>query len=75
MVLTIPKAHAQSLGLTEGARIGVTIEDGKLVGDPAVRARPQYRLAELLAECDPTAPLSDEDRAWLADEPVGDEAI
>jgi len=35
--------------------------------------KPHYTLAELLAECDPMAPLTDEDRAWLNSTPAGRE--
>lgn len=75
LVLTIPKAHVRSLNLTEGERIGVSVSDGKLVADPGARVRPHYRLEDLLAECDLTAPLSAEDRAWLDAPPVGREEI
>ncbi|WP_217471585.1 hypothetical protein [Photorhabdus akhurstii] len=37
--------------------------------------RPQYSLAELLAQCDPDAEISAEDREWLDAPAVGREAI
>lgn len=40
-----------------------------------VRAKPRYKLAELLAQCDENAPLSEEDRAWLDDPPIGREVL
>lgn len=33
--------------------------------------RPHYTLAELLDQCDPSAEISDEDRAWLDDPAIG----
>jgi antitoxin ChpS len=75
LVLTIPKPHVRALGLAEGERIGVSVDEGKLVADPAVRERPRYRLEELVAQCDPRAPLSKEDEAWLNDRLVGDELV
>lgn len=33
------------------------------------------RLDELLAQCEPAAPISDEDREWARDAPVGKEII
>lgn len=38
-------------------------------------ARPRYTLEELVTQCDPDAPLTDEDRAWLEVPPVGREAL
>lgn len=75
LVLTIPKPHARSLGLVEGERIGVSVDGGKLVADPSVRKRPRYRLDDLVAQCDPNAPLTEEEEAWLNDRPVGGELI
>jgi antitoxin ChpS len=75
LVLTIPKPHVRALGLTGGERIGVTVNEGKLVADPSVTPRPGYRLDELVAQCDPNAPLTEEDEAWLGDRPVGGELI
>lgn len=52
----------------------------KLAGmeTPAGPARPRvgrYDLAELIAQCDPNAPLSAEDRAWLDAPAIGREAL
>jgi antitoxin ChpS len=73
LTLTIPRSLVRALGLAEGARIGVSVTDGKLIAEPA--ARPLYTLEELLAQCDPTAPLSEDDEAWLNDAPRGSELI
>jgi antitoxin ChpS len=75
LVLTIPKAFARALGLAQGERIGVKLDDGKLVVEPAVRERPRYSLEELLAQCDPAAPLTAEDEEWLGGGPIGNEQI
>ena len=45
---------------------------------PAAHARPRkghYSLAQLMAECDPNAALTAEDRAWLDAPAVGREAL
>jgi antitoxin ChpS len=73
LVLTIPKTHARALGLSEGERIGISVKAGKLVADPSAQGR--YKLEDLLSRCDPNAPLSGEDEAWLNDRPVGGERI
>jgi antitoxin ChpS len=75
LVLTIPKTHARALGLSEGERIGVSVDEGKLVADPSASDRPRYKLEDLIAQCAPAAPLSEEDEAWVADRPKGAEAI
>jgi len=36
---------------------------------------PAASLTELLAKCDPIAPINPEDRQWAGDPPVGDELI
>jgi len=75
LVITIPKTYARELGLAEGESVGVSVSGGKLVADPSVGNRPRYRLQDLLAECDPGAPVSDEDEIWLAEGPVGNERL
>lgn len=74
LVLTIPKAQARALGLAEGGRIGVSVKGGKLVADPDA-APTRYRLEDLVAQCDPKAPLSEEDEAWLGDRLQGGERV
>jgi antitoxin ChpS len=44
-----------------------------LVVEPQLR--PRYTLNELLAECDASAPMSDEDHVWLDSGPVGNELL
>lgn len=75
LVLTIPKVHARALGLAEGERIGVSIDDGKLVADPSARQPARYQLSDLLAQCDAAALSSEEDETWLRDRPAGGEMI
>lgn len=40
-----------------------------------VRTRPHYTLAELLARCDQSAPMTEEDREWVNSGPMGNELI
>lgn len=47
-------------------------EGGQFV--KAVR-KPKYTLEELLAQCDPDAPFTEEDKAWLNGAPAGSELI
>lgn len=73
VMFAIPRALLESLGLEANASVGVSVSDGKLIVDP--HPKPRYTLAELLAQCDEEAPRTEEDEAWLADGPVGREAL
>jgi len=73
IMLAVPPALLDILHLRPGAQVGITVESGRLVVEP--RKRPRYTLDELLAQCDPKAPRSKRDRAWLAAKPAGGELI
>lgn len=73
VMLAVPPALLEILHLQPGAQVGITVESGRLVVEPPRRRR--YTLDELLAQCDPKAPRSRRDRAWLEDKPVGGELI
>jgi antitoxin ChpS len=73
VMLAVPRAVLDVLGLRPGAKLGITIERGRLVVEPA--KRPRYTLDELLAQCDPKARRTKEDREWLDNQPVGRELI
>jgi antitoxin ChpS len=72
-MLTVPPALLDVLELRAGAKVGLTVRNGRLVIDP--QPRPRNTLDELLAQCDPNAPHCDEDREWLDAGPVGSELI
>jgi hypothetical protein len=47
-----------------------------MLGSSISRDRPRrYWLDEILMECNPKAPLTDEDRAWASGGPIGRELI
>jgi antitoxin ChpS len=73
IMLTVPPVLLNLLQLKEGATVHMGVEDGRLVVEPQLR--PSYTLEELLAQCDPDAPLerSEEDCIWLDLHPVGRE--
>jgi antitoxin ChpS len=73
VMFAIPKAILESLHLQANASVGLSVEEGRLIVDPHVRRR--YTLAELLAQCDPIAPLSAEETDWINDTAMGEEAI
>ena len=73
VMLAVPPALLDILDLRPGARVGITVESGRLVVEP--RKRPRYSLDELLAQCDRKAARTKEEREWLDDKPVGSELI
>lgn len=73
VMLAVPPALLDILHLRPGARVGITVESGRLVVEP--RKRPRYTLDELLAQCNRKAPRTKEERAWLDDKQVGGELI
>lgn len=73
IMLAVPAAILELLHLEAGAAVDVAIDDGRLVIAPIVR--PRYTLEELIAQCDPSAEISEEDREWLDAKPVGKELL
>jgi len=73
VMFAIPKPILQGLGLLPNTQVGLSVSDGRLIVEP--QSRPRYTLSELLGQCNPSVPATDEDRAWLESEPVGREAI
>lgn len=73
IMLAVPPSILELLHLHAGATVGIVIDHGRLVVEPTVR--PRYSLDELLAQCDASAEISEEDRDWLESKPVGSELL
>lgn len=73
VMMVVPPAFLELLHLKAGATIGMAVEHGRLVIDPKPSRR--YNLEELLAQCDASAELTAEDRAWLDAPSVGGELL
>lgn len=73
IMLAVPPALLDILHLRVGAKVGLAVQRGRLVVEP--QERPHYTLDELLAQCNPKAPRSKEDREWLDTGPAGSELI
>ena len=71
VMFAIPKPILEGLGLSPNNQVGLSVSGGRLIVEP--HPRPKYTLGELIEQCDQSAPLSDESRAWLDAEPVGRE--
>jgi antitoxin ChpS len=72
-MLAVPPAILDLLNLHPGETVGLSVDHGRLVIEPAVK--PHFTLDELLAQCDATAEISPEDRDWLDEKPHGSELI
>ncbi|MGK8152979.1 antitoxin [Klebsiella variicola] len=62
-----------ALELSTDSEVGMTIDNGCLIIEP--QKRPHYSLEELLAQCDPHAEMSEEDREWIDAPAVGKEIL
>ncbi len=72
-MLAVPPALLDILRLGPGAKVGVAVQSGRLVVEP--QRRPRYTLDELLAQCNPKARRTKEEREWLENGSEGDELI
>jgi len=75
IMLAVPPALLEVLHLAPGAKVGLTVDNGRLVVEP--KARPHYIMAELLAEAEAAGmyPLPAEQREWIDAPAVGKELI
>jgi antitoxin ChpS len=76
VMVALPKAMLESLGLAARDEVDIDLKDGKLVLEPRKqpkRRRSKYTLAELLAQCDINAPEHPEAIEWERMPPVGKE--
>ena len=73
VMMAVPPALLDMLHIGAGAKVGLAVDNGRLVVDP--QPRPRYTLDELLAQCDGAAELIAEDSTWLNDTPTGEELI
>ena len=74
--IDLPDDQAAALRAKAAAE-GMTLEDWfRRRADLETRPRKgRYTLAELVDQCDPQAPMSEEDREWLDSPPFGREAL
>jgi antitoxin ChpS len=73
VMLAVPPALLDLLRLRPGAQVGIALEGGRLVVES--QPRPRYSLGELLAQCNPNAARTKEDREWLESRPAGAEIL
>src|SRR6266446_4528843 len=73
VMLAVPPAILDMLHLQAGSTVALVVDGGRLIVEP--QPRPRYTLDELLAQCDPSAELTQEDGEWLEAKPVGGELL
>lgn len=72
-MLAVPPALLEVLNLTVGNTVGLVVDKGRLVIEPKNKAR--YTLEELLAQCDASAELCEEDQNWTQSTSLGSELL
>lgn len=73
VMLAVPPSLLDVLNLSAGAKVGLAVNNGKLVVEP--QDRPRYSMAELLAASDYSQPQPPEEREWVDAPSVGDELL
>ena len=73
VMLAVPPALLDILRLQPGAKVGIAIESGRLVVEPQQRRR--YTLDELIAQCNPKARRTKEEKEWIYSKRAGAELI
>ncbi len=73
VMLAVPPALLDVLHLSAGAKVGLSVDNGRIVVEPATR--PRYTMAELLAASDYSQPQPPEEREWVDAPAVGRELL
>jgi len=73
VMLAVSPVFLKELQIACGSTVDVALVEGQLVVRPVTK--PQYALADLLAQCDPKAKMPSEDQQWLDSSPVGNEIL
>ena len=73
VMLAVPPALLDILRLQPGAKVGIAVQSGRLIVEPQRRRR--YTLNELLAQCNPKARRTKEEKEWIDSKRAGAELI
>ena len=73
VMLAVPPALLDVLHLSAGSKVGLAVDNGRLIVEP--RPRPRYTLAELLAASDYSQPQAPGEREWVDAPAVGREPL
>ena len=69
VVMAIPKRILELVNLQSGSVVDIDVKDGHLVIEPV--KKPHYKLADLLAQCDFSIPMSTDEQDWLDAPTIG----
>ena len=69
VVMALPKRLLELVDLHVGSKVDIDVQHGRLVIAPIKQKK--YKLAELLAQCDATRPLTTQEQEWLDMPAVG----
>ncbi|HEX4038534.1 MAG TPA: hypothetical protein VHX37_10790 [Acidobacteriaceae bacterium] len=72
-MLAVPPVILDILQMKPGARVGVTVENGRLIVEP--ESRPHYTLSSLLAESDYSGSQPKAEGEWVDAAPAGGELL
>jgi antitoxin ChpS len=76
VIMSMPKKLLEMVDLRAGSKVEVGVKGDALVVNRVRQSKPRYTLEELLSKCGRNAfRKSRADSDWLADRPVGKEAI
>ena len=73
VMLAVPPVVLELLRLKAGAKVGITVEAGRLIVEPD--PHPHYSLSELLAGSDYRKPQPPEEREWVDAPAAGREPL
>jgi antitoxin ChpS len=73
VMMAVPPAVLDMLRLKADATVALAVEGERLIVESP--QKPRYTLAELLAQCEPSAPKSKQDREWLNSTRAGRELL
>ena len=73
VMLELPSELICELGLRAGDTVEIGTHNDRIVVRKCVR--PRYTLEELIAQCDDSLPIDEDDRRWLDLKPVGNEIL
>ncbi len=73
VIVTLPQQLLRLLNLSVSDLVDISLSNQNIIIKP--HTRPNYRLADLIAQCDFTGQRSAEEMAWLNDQPRGTEIL
>lgn len=73
VMLAVPPAILDSMKLQAGSTVTLAVDGGRLIIER--HAAPRYGLDELLAQCDGSVSITEEDQTWLDASAAGNELL